>query len=119
MGLNTVRARLSPGGLESASNRRLQMRARVKSCLKRLQNGSRITKWRLREHIGATDYIDSRYEFRMASGGEFSCEVLPEAVDAFSFLQPEFVVTGVELGEAIDIACEALDGRDLDNATLV
>ena len=42
----------------------------------------------------------------MAPGGDFLCELLRDAVDALSVIAPEFTVEDMELGEAIDIACE-------------
>ncbi|KAI1765266.1 hypothetical protein GGR53DRAFT_490503 [Hypoxylon sp. FL1150] len=72
---------------------------------------------------GATDYIDARWEFHGNSGVEdFACSLLEAAVDAFAFVEPEFTVADIELGELIDIVCkgegEDTKRRDVDNSTI-
>jgi hypothetical protein len=75
----------------------------------------------LQSQPGATDYIDAHWEFHKGGSGDFDCALLQGLVDAFAFIQPEFAVGDIGLGEAIDIACEAAEQskRDLDNSTLI
>lgn len=82
--------------------------------------------WKLQSQPGATDYMDVHYEFHKSPGGDFACEILQAAVDAFAFVQPEFAVGDIGLGEAIDILCDCASGedcalrrRELDNSTLI
>lgn len=70
--------------------------------------------------------MDVHYEFHKSPGGDFACEILQAAVDAFAFVQPEFAVGDIGLGEAIDILCDCASGedcalrrRELDNSTLI
>lgn len=80
--------------------------------------------WKLQADAGATDYMDVHYEFHKEGEGGFDCEVLQEFADAFAFVQPEFAVADVSLGEAIQILCGCVSGQDcglgrreLDNNT--
>ncbi|KAI1089761.1 hypothetical protein F5B19DRAFT_495043 [Rostrohypoxylon terebratum] len=81
--------------------------------------------WKLQSQPGATDWMDVHYEFHKSGGGDFLCSILQDAVEAFAFVQPEFAVGDIELGEAIDILCECESGgtclkrRELDNSTLI
>ncbi|KAI1770792.1 hypothetical protein F4818DRAFT_445975 [Hypoxylon cercidicola] len=74
--------------------------------------------WRTGE-AGATDYIDARWEFHeTATSEDFACDLLQAAVDAFAFIQPEFAVEDIELGEVIDIVCKGdEEKRGIDNST--
>ncbi|KAI1781439.1 hypothetical protein F4818DRAFT_436630 [Hypoxylon cercidicola] len=75
--------------------------------------------WRLAPNPGATDYIDAHWEFEKPGGGDFDCAILEGLVDAFAFIQPEFAVGDIELGEVIDIVCMSGESerRSLRNIT--
>ncbi|KAK7981289.1 fungal specific transcription factor domain-containing protein [Apiospora arundinis] len=82
--------------------------------------------WKLQSQPGATDYMDVHFEFHKGSGGDFDCEFLQGLVDAFAFVQPEFAVGDIGLGEAIKVLCDCASGehcglrrRELDNSTLI
>ncbi|KAI1084832.1 hypothetical protein F5B20DRAFT_222812 [Whalleya microplaca] len=82
--------------------------------------------WKLQSQPGATDYMDVHFEFHKGAGGDFDCELLQDAVDAFAFVQPEFAIGDIGLGEAIKVLCDCASGeqcglrrRELDNSTLI
>lgn len=65
--------------------------------------------WRTAPQPGPTDYIEVQYSFHLPPGGNFLCDFLDFLIDDLAIIEPEFAVGEIELGEAIDAVCEALD----------
>ena len=63
--------------------------------------------WKLQQSPSVSDYIDALWEFEGNGGGDFECGMLEGMIDAMAVVAPEFAVGDIELGEAIDVGCEA------------
>lgn len=68
--------------------------------------------WKQQARPGATAYIDAHFQFEAGGGGDFLCDILQDAIEAFAVVQPEFLVGDIELGEAIRVACDCANGGD-------
>jgi hypothetical protein len=66
--------------------------------------------WWREVNAGATDHIDVNLSFKTDGDGAFACELLEGLADGLIAVAPEFAVGELELGEAIDIACEKAEG---------
>ncbi|KAI4123398.1 MAG: hypothetical protein LQ338_005279 [Usnochroma carphineum] len=63
---------------------------------------------RLAPTLGATDYLDARWEFHAASSDKFDCAFLGELIDAMVVVAPEFALEDIGLGEAVSVSCETM-----------
>ena len=50
------------------------------------------------------------WEFHKAPGGDFACDFAAGLADALVVVAPEFEVGNIDLGEAIQVACDAASG---------
>lgn len=62
----------------------------------------------LAQTFGATDYMDARWEFHVASGDNFDCAFVGELIDAMAIMAPEFAIADIRLREAVTINCEGI-----------